>query len=425
MDALIKKLQEERLGLWEQQKAALDPASAAGRTHLDGEDEKAYNTRNTRIDEIDVRVKELVDAQKRAKDAEDAFSELLATAPAGRGGTKPEGDPGKEQDQAAKLRAFFLGEVGRSTEFKPDARERLPFVKDAAEGRVLSGLSAGAGLNTIPTSFYNQLIAHLIEVSGIMLAGPTVLNTDSGEALQVPKTTSHSTAALVAEAGTIGASDPAFGQVTLNSYKYGLLLQLSNELVTDTGVDLIGYVSMQAGRAVGNALGAHLVTGTNSSQPGGVVTGATLGVTGGTGVTGAFTPDNLIDLYYSVISPYRNSKSCGWLMRDATLGTARKLKDTTGQYLWQPSLQVGAPDTILGKPVNTDPNVAAVALNAKSVLFGDFSQYFVRMVNGIRFERSDDFAFNQDLITYRCLLRADGDLIDTTGAIKYFAGAAS
>jgi HK97 family phage major capsid protein len=142
-------------------------------------------------------------------------------------------------------------------------------------------------------------------------------------------------------------------------------------------------------------------------------------------VVGAFTADNLIDLYYSVIAPYRNSTSCGWLMRDATLGSARKLKDSQGQYLWQPSIQVGAPDMLLGKPVHTDPNVAAIALNAKSVAFGDISQYFVRMAGGVRFERSDDYAFNSDLVTFRAIIRADGLLVDQTGAVKLFAGGAS
>ena len=99
---------------------------------------------------------------------------------------------------------------------------------------------------------------------------------------------------------------------------------------------------MQAGRAVGNALGAHLATGTGSSQPAGIVTGATTGVTGGTAVSGAFTADNLIDLYFSVIAPYRNSPKCGWIMKDATLAAVRKLKDTTNQYLWQPGLVAGA-----------------------------------------------------------------------------------
>ena len=221
-------------------------------------------------------------------------------------------------------------------------------------------------------------------------------------------------------------SDPAFGQASLGAYKYAVLNQVSNELITDTAIDLLGFLARQAGRAVGNAFGAHAITGTGSSQPAGIVTGATLGVTGATtGVSGLFTADELIDLYYSVIAPYRNSPSCAWLMRDATVGRVRKLKDTTNQYLWQPSIQVGAPDALLGKPIYTDPNVAAVATSAKSVLFGDISAYVVRSVNSIRFERSDEYAFNQDLVTFRTIWRADGVLVDQTGAVKYYAGAAT
>ena len=422
MDALIKRLQEERLNLWEQQKAALDAASAAGRTHLDDDDEQAYNTRNARIDEIDARVRELVEQQKRSKEAEDAFAALAATARVA--------PPPAASGEADRLRSFFRGESGRALEVTRPEGERAPWRRSAAEARDLLVGTATAGGNTVPTSFYGRLVDHLIEVSGLMMAGPTVLSTDSGEALQVPRTTSHSTAAIVAEAAAIGESDPAFGQVTLNAFKYGLLLQLSYELVQDTGVDLLGYVAMQAGRALGNAFGAHAITGNNTGQPNGVATAATVGVTGATSVGGAFTAENLIDLHYSVIAPYRASRSCSWLMRDATLATARKLRDAsggagTGQFLWQPSLVAGAPDTILGKPVHTDPFVAAVGLSNRSVLFGDFSQYFVRMVSGMRFERSDDFAFANDLVTYRALLRADGDLIDTTGAVRAFVGGAT
>jgi HK97 family phage major capsid protein len=266
----------------------------------------------------------------------------------------------------------------------------------------------------------------MIEMSGVLAAGPTVLRTATGEQLQIPKTTAHSASAgIVAEAGTLTANDPTFGQVSLDAYKYGFLLQVSHELANDTGVDLLGYLAMQAGRALGNGFGAHLVTGDGSSKPNGVLTASTLGKTGSASVAGAPNGDDLIDLFYSVIAPYRQSNSCGWMMRDATVAAIRKLKDSTGQYLWQPGLQEGAPDRILGKPVYTDPNVPAVALGAKSILFGDFSTYFVREVESLRFERSDDFAFNTDLITYRAILRGDGDQVDTTGAIKYFIGNAA
>jgi HK97 family phage major capsid protein len=251
------------------------------------------------------------------------------------------------------------------------------------------------------------------------------MQTGGGESIQVPKTTAHSTAAIITEGAAIGASDPTFGQVTLGAYKYGLLIQVSRELIADTGADLEGYLSMQAGRALGNAFGAHAITGTGTGMPRGITIDSTLGVTSGTGVAGAPTADNLIDLYYSVIPPYRNSPNAAWIVKDSTVATLRKIKDSTGQYLWQPGLQSGVPDTFLGKQVITDPGVAATAVNAKSVIFGDISQYFVRMVNGVRFERSDDYAFNTDLVTFRALLRADGALVDLTGAVKHLVGAAT
>jgi HK97 family phage major capsid protein len=400
----IKKLHEERLRTWEQAKALNEAVVAEGRD-FSAEEQQTWDKANARMSEIDARVGELRSAEEARAASEAAFAEMLA---------KPQERDAKPADE---VRDFFSGKLGKSKEFRSEG---------PVDFRALSKLTAGAGANTVKTSFYERLVAHLIEVSGIMAAGPTVLQTTTGEQIQVPKTTAHSTAALIAEAGTITASDPTFGQVPLDSYKYAFLLQVSNELLTDASVDLEGYLAMQAGRALGNAFGTHAITGTGSSQPNGLVTAATLGKTGSASVSGAFSGDDLIDLKYSVIEPYRRSPSCVWMMKDATIAAVRKLKaSTSGDYYWQPSLIAGEPDMLLGHKVVTDPNIAAVALSAKSVVFGDVSQYFVRLVNGIRFERSDDYAFNTDLVTYRAILRADGDLVDTTGAVKYFAGNAA
>jgi HK97 family phage major capsid protein len=404
MTAFIKALQERRANVWEQAKELLDTAETEKRD-LSAEEEGKYQAFNADLDKIDARVKDLTEAEQRTKDAEAAFAGLLA---------KPQEQERKPVEDS-ELRRWARGEIRSIDVAKPDGVAFRDLVKGTTT----------AGGNTVPTTFYGQLMAHLIEVSGILMAGPTVLNTASGETIEIPVTTAHSSAALTAEAAAISESDPAFGKRTLGAYKYAVLIQAATELLTDTGVDLEGYLAMQAGRALGNAFGVHAITGDGSSKPTGIITSASAGVTGGTGVVGAFTADNLIDLYYSVIAPYRNSTSCGWLMRDATLGSARKLKDSQGQYLWQPSIQVGAPDMLLGKPVHTDPNVAAIALNAKSVAFGDISQYFVRMAGGVRFERSDDYAFNSDLVTFRAIIRADGLLVDQTGAVKLFAGGAS
>lgn len=416
------ELLKQRASLYEQMKAIVDGADADKRS-LTAEETGSYDALDTQLNELDQQRKRYEDMDKREADLAEAQERAkIDIVDKDQRGT---GEPDKFESE---LRSFLAGER-RSLTVAPDEKIRdYTHARAIAQQRDLTKGTATAGGHTVGTSFYAQLIDHLIEVSGVLMAGPTVLVTERGENLPVPRTTAHSSATSeIAEATAIAESDPAFNQLVLSAYKYGVLVQVSSELMEDTYVDLLGYLSMQCGRAVGNAFGTRLITGTGTSQPQGVATAATTGVTGSASVAGAFSAENLVDLFHSVISPYRNSPSCGWLMRDATLGSARKLREGagTGAFLWQPALQASTPDTLLGKPVFTDPNVAAVALSAKSVLFGDMSRYFVRQVRDIRFERSDDFAFNSDLTTFRCLFRGDGGLADTSGAVKAFVGNAA
>lgn len=421
----VKALLAQRKGLHEQMKAILDGAETAKRS-LTGEERATFDVLDQQLTELD--------QQRQMYEQRDQRDADLVAAQH-RGGFSFFGDGGAQQrsELELQLRSLIGPPEHRSGPpaivIRPDGPANFAEIRASVlqgQHRDLTKGTATAGGHTVGTSFYNRLVAHLIEVSGVLMAGPTVFQTERGDNLPIPRTTAHSTASSeIAEGAAISESDPAFNQLVLSAYKYGHLLQVSYELLEDTSIDLLDYIAMQAGRAAGNALGTRLVTGTGSSQPQGAATASTLGVTGGTAVAGAFTADNLIDLSHAVIAPYRSSPSCGWLVRDTTLGSIRKLKDSQGQYLWQPSMQVGAPDILLGKAVYTDPNVAAVGLSARSVLFGDFSTYVVRMVKQIRFERSDDYAFNADLSTFRCLIRADGGLADTSGSIKHFVGGAS
>jgi HK97 family phage major capsid protein len=157
-----------------------------------------------------------------------------------------------------------------------------------------------------------------------------------------------------------------------------------------------------------------------------VLTSSTIGVTGTTtGVAGAARYADLVNLEYSVIAPYRQSKSCYWMAADKTVGGFRLILDSQNRPIWEPSMVLGSPDLLLGKPLVADPFMPAVATGAKSILFGDFSQFFVRIVGPVRFERSDDYLFGSDLVAFRALIRGDGVLVDQTGAIKSYQGAAT
>jgi HK97 family phage major capsid protein len=417
---VAKRLRDRRLNVWEEAKGIAEKAAEENRS-LSEEEQGRWDALQEEMQKLDVRIRAVLDTEKRAKEADDAYDALSGKSPAkGQAVTTAGGSK-----MLQEVRAWARGDEG--------AGRVLEVRRDPGLGpinyRVLTTAGGGSTTNAstiIPIDFYDMLIAHLIEVSGVMQCGPTVLNTGGGETLQVPKTTQHSVAASAAQAGALPTSDPGFGSQALSAFKYGILLQVARELIDDTAVDLLGYLAMQAGRALGNAFGNDLVNGTGTGQPSGLIGSATAGVTGSvTGVSGAPSYANLVDLEYSVIAPYRQSRSCYWLAADKTIGGFRKITDTVGRPIWEPSAVLGSPDLLLGKPLVADPFMPAMATNAKSILFGDFSQFFVRLVGGVRFERSDDFAFGSDLVTFRAILRGDGTLVDRTGAIKYYAGAAT
>jgi HK97 family phage major capsid protein len=435
---VTKRLRDRRLNVWEQCKELADRAATENRA-FSAEEMGSWGVMNEELDNLDKQIKSALEAEQRSKDADAAFDRIGGIKPefgagAGAGGGAVQGE--RRDAINGELRAFLAGGQGapRHYEIEPSANwKRRAMANEyrfgygpggSYEQRILETTSGSVGGDTVPTDFYDQLIAHLIAVSGVMQTGPTVLNTAGGETLQIPKTTSDSLAASAAQAGTIPSSDPAFGLTTLSAYKYGILLQVARELIDDTAVDLMGYLAMQAGRAIGNKFGSDLVTGTGSSvQPTGFMTSATVGVTGTTtGKSGAPQYADLVNLEYSVIAPYRQSRSCYWIAQDATIGGFRLITDAQSRPIWEPSMVLGSPDLLLGKPLVADPFMPATATGAKSVAFGDFSQFFVRMVGPVRFERSDDYLFGSDLVAFRCLLRGDGALVDLTGAIKQYQG---
>lgn len=391
--SFIERQIEIRNRAWEEAKAILDKAAEENRD-LTAEEDQTYARINEELNKRSETIKSLqADEEREARMVE-------ATR-----GLRSETASLKLVNDADTIRALARGEI-RTADF-----EKRDVVKT----------STGA---PVPTSFYDQIVEHMV-VAGPMLETSTMLRTAGGEALQIPRTLAYSGASAFAEGSAIGESDPTFQAfITLNAFKYAFLVQVSREMIEDSGVDLLGFLAREAGISIGVAVNTALTTGTDSTMPNGIAVAAGSGVTGGTGVVGAFTGDNLIDLSYSVNSAYRRMPGTGWMMSSSALAATRKLKDSYGQYLFQPSLQAGQPDNLLGYPIFENPDLSAPGTAVKSVLFGHLPSYYVRMAGPIRFDRSDDFAFANDLITFRATVRIDGDLPQTS-AIKYFIGGAS
>ena len=324
----------------------------------------------------------------------------------------------------AEERASQAHEVASGFVPATEGRSEGDIIRDIAENRGKHEFEARTLVpsdNTVPKSFYDQVfdVARLV---GPMLDVGQRFNTTTGEDITYPTLTAYSTATLKAAGSALADSEPTYDSITLGAYKYGLLIPVANELITDAGFDITSHLAQQAGNGLGFAVNAALTTGDGSDKPNGVVTAAGSGITGGTGVSGAFTADNLIDLQYSLDGAARRLPGVSYMANGSTIGAMRKLKDDAGQYLY--AVNVGQPDTFAGYEVVENPAMAAVGTTNKSVLFGHMPSYLVRTVGGIQVATSTDYAFNQDVTTFRVLMRVDGDLTHASH-IKYFAGGAS
>tara|TARA_A100001035_G_scaffold280344_1_gene285676 strand:+ start:2207 stop:3379 length:1173 start_codon:yes stop_codon:yes gene_type:complete len=390
MANIVEKLYEERAGLWEQMKELNDREIKEERS-LDASEKEQWDKMNDRMSEIDARVQELASVEEANKKSEESRA-IFETESA------PVIEKEEAETDASILRKMAQGEV-RSHNF-----EKRDLTK-----------SGDGGL--VPQGFYDQIIAKLDE-NAVVRQFATVVSTASGEDIKFPQITAHSSASLVAEGGAIGESDPTSASVTLGAFKYAYLVQVSSELLADEGVDIEGFLASDIGRALGNGAGTDFAVGNGSSKPNGIMNATSTGVTCASAT--AITSDEVIDLYHSVTSPYRVNGA--WIMNDATLKEVRQLKDSNNQYLWQPSLQQGNPDILLGSPVATDPNIETIATAKKVMAFGDMSKYFIREVQGFQLDRSVDYAFANDLVTFRAIYRADGDLLDTNAVKRMVMG---
>ena len=396
MSDYINRQVEERARAFEAAKALLDNAASEKRD-LNAEESAQYAAINADIDARGLVISQMLADEKR--DAE------IRSAVAGHVEARPQERAAEASSDADLIRSLARGEV-RSLNF---------------ERRDVSKASTGA---PVPTSFYDTII-EVARYTGPMLETSTVLTTAGGENLQIPRTNAYSTATVIGEGSAISESDPTFSAfLTLGAFKYSFLVQVSLEMLEDTGVDLLGYMGTNVGQALGLAVNAGLTTGTGTTQPTGIVTSAGSGITGGTGVAGAFTTNNVIDLVYSTDNAVRRLPGFGIMGGATAMAAARKLQDGNGSYVWQPSLQAGQPDRLLGYAVFENPSMAAVATSAKSRIAGDLKSYMVRQVGGIRLDRSDDFAFADGLVTFRAIFRVDGGL-PQSAHVKYFAGGAS
>ena len=321
-----------------------------------------------------------------------------------------EAEESRAQVEAPGATSSSIAEQIRSVLVEKSASHiDLEFGAEQARALGTGTASDGAG-NTIPATFWGEFVQPLRNFASVLQAGARVVVTASGEAITIPRLKTFGAAVkAIAPNTVIGGTDPTFEQVSWTTGKYGQVVSLPRELGEDSAIDIEALVADLIGQNIGLSLGGDLSTG--------LATAATAAVTG-TVTGGVPSVDELIDLQHSVLQPYR--PNAAWLANDTAIAGVRKLKDTTGQYIWQPSVQVGVPDLLLGKPIFGDAFLDAPGTGGKKpFLYGDISRFWVRMVNSLRLERSEHAAFTADQIVFKGTLRAGGVLTDAN-AVKAF-----
>lgn len=368
-----------------------------------------------------------VDAMKQDIDRVEASERIQAELGESRGvvagrADTAEGRAAEVEDRQKKHEAAFRDYLlNGEAEMSPESRAVM------REFRAQSVGTTTAGGYLVPEGFSNALEESMLEFGGMREAA-TVFGTASGNDLPWP--TVDDTAqkgAILAENTAVAEQDFTFGQIVFKAYKYSSkLVKVSVELLQDSAFDLNAYLVGALGTRLARITNEHFTTGTNSAQPQGVVTGSSVGKTGATGQTTTIIYDDIVDLLHSVDPAYRRSPKAAFMCNDSMIKVIRKLKDANNLPLWEPSIKVGEPDSILGKRVIVNQDVAAPAASAKSLLFGDFSKYMIRDVKGVTVLRLNERYADAHQVGFLAFMRADGRIMDAgTDPIKHYANSAT
>ena len=384
----INELRSKRAKLWEGTKAFLETHRRENGT-LSAEDDATYTKMEQEISDLGREISRL--ERQEAMDAElsKPVNTPITTRP---GAAKEETKTGRASDA---YRKNFWNAMRSKT---PDRS-----ITDALQ---IGTDSEGGYL--IPDEFERTLLSGL-EENNIFRTLANIIQTTSGDR-KIPIVASHGSAAWVDEEGAYSESDDAFAQITLGAYKLGTMMKVSDELLNDSVFDLENYLSGEFARRIGNAEEDAFINGDGVGKPTGILAakgGGEIGVTTSSGT--AFTADDLINLYHSLLTPYR--KKAVWLMNDSTVQFIRKLKDSNGQYLWQPSLVAGTPNTILGCPVMVSRYMPEIGAGNKAVAFGDFSYFWIADQQGRSFMRLNELFAAHGQVGFRGSQRVDGKLI--------------
>lgn len=386
----INELRTKRAKLWEGTKAFLDTHRNENGV-LSAEDDAAYTRMEAEITALSKEISRLERQEALEAELSKPLSSPLTAKP-----LNPVKDEEEKTGRASKAYRKSFWNAMRQKVILPEVQNALQEGTDSEGGYL------------VPDEFEHTLVEAL-EEENIFRKLAHIIQTASGER-KIPVVATKGTASWVDEEGAIDESDDSFGQVSIGSYKLGTLIKISNELLNDSVFDMESYISKEFARRIGAKEEDSFFNGDGDGKPTGIFNatgGAEVGVTAASST--AITADEIIDLFYSLGAPYR--KKAVWVVNDSTVKSIRKLKDGSGNYLWQPALTSGTPDMLLGRPVYTSTAVPTIEAGAKVIAFGDFNYYWIADRQGRVFKKLSELYAVTDQTGFLATQRVDGKLI--------------
>jgi HK97 family phage major capsid protein len=429
----MKELLVKRAKAFEEARAIVLKAEQEQRA-LTAEERSKYDTIMTDVTAMG----ETIERSRQSDDLSHQLDQSVGPRP---GSGNPRANPGTDKVDAA-FDCFLRRGIRELTAEQRGLFAPTPGYQDGIQLRAASPLSdytGTAGAYTVPQGFVQQLEVAMKWFGGMRQSRAQVFKTTTGNPLPWPSMNdTNNTGELIAEntAVTQASTEMSFNHVLFNGWKYSSKLVLVPiELLQDSAFDVQAFVAEALGIRLGRIQNNHFTVGTGSSQPTGVVTGATQGVVGATGSTTSISYNNLVDLVHSVDPAYRVGAQ--FMFHDSVAQYIEKLVDNNGRPLLNSSLagisgdvkagQPGVPSyTILGYPVVINNDMATMAANAESALFGDFTRYKIREVMDLMLVRFGETYMASGQIGFLCFMRSDGQLVDAgMHPIKYYQNSAT
>lgn len=384
----IFELREKRVAAWNNAKSFLD-AHRKENGVLSAEDDAKYTQMEQEITDLGKEIARLERQEQIEAELQKSANSPILTAPQAK---NPDFKSGRASDE---YNAKFW-DMMRSKVATPQIINALTVGTDSEGGYL------------VPDEF-EKVLVEALEEETVMRKLAKVIRTSSGTR-KIPVVATAGTASWIEEEGTYPETEGSFNQVSLDAYKAGAIIKISEELMNDSAFNMQSYISKEFARRIGNLEEEAFIKGDGSNKPTGILAdagGADVGVTAAG--EAAITGDEIMDLFYSLKSPYR--RKAVWLLNDNTIKLIRKLKDGQGQYLWQPSLQLNTPDMLLGRPVYTSAFMPTAAASAKTIAFGDFSYYWIADRQSRAFKPLYELYATTGHIGYLSSERVDGKLV--------------